>query len=157
MKNLVFVCIAMLLLISSSCFHSSKRVDTRHTGIDKVVVIDSKYSIICFNSKCSSGELSMAMAKSGNSVVKTSELKSILSDLDKKGKKHASLYKANEFSAESTNLLKKISSVMATVKQPEELAPIFHEKSGQLIADWGDFMAGWSTKGYIVVIKKTTR
>ena len=161
MKKLVFCIIMVTVVLLSSCglrSSSPSHGEQKKAGIEKVVTIDKRYFIINFNSKCSSNSLTMFMAKSGYMVIKTAELNSILNDLAKKEKKHAAIYKADEYSQEVSLILKKLAPVMQGLKGPAEvLAPIFHEKGGQLIADYGDFAAGWSSKGFIVVTQKNNR
>lgn len=161
MKKLVFcIVVTFFVALLSSCGRKSSspsRGEQQKAGIEKVVVVDKQYSIICFNTKTSSNSLFMFMAKSGYSLVKTTELKSILADLATKEKRHASVYGANEYSLEASMVLKQLVPAMALLLPPVEvLSPIFHEKGGKLFPDYGDFASGWAGKGYVVVTKKTT-
>ena len=152
-----FCVIATLVVVMQSCSHSDNH---GRMGIDQIVTINSKYSILCFDTrKCSSGNISSYMNREKYRCVKISELNSLLSQLERKQRRHAKVYNVDEFSKETTDILKKISVVVVKLEQHEKYCPFFHVKKGQMFADWGDFLSGWSESdhGYFVVAKNSRR
>ena len=154
MKKLVsFALMLAIIVVLFSCDLGHSKF-YREVGIGRIINIDNKYSIIPFNSKTSSANLLFYMEREGYRCVKTTEMNYILSQLNIKQNRHAALYHSNEFSKSATSALQEIAVAMKDFKNPEEMCPIFHMNKGKIFGDYGDFSAGWSENGYLVVTAK---